>query len=146
MKKGYSLIEIMVVIALIGSLLMIAVPKYKSFIAKTRRTEAQVNLHSIYAAEQAFWAENGRYSANLAEIGWRPEGKIKYSYGFTGSEGVNNFRGSLKSSSIPEYCQATQDTFVVSAIADIDGDGKFDILTIDHNNDLQIVSDDILGN
>ena len=133
----------MIVIALIGSLLMIAVPKYKNFIAKTRRTEAQVNLHSIYAAEQAFWAENGRYSANLSEIGWHPEGKIKYSYGFTGAEGVNNFRGSLKSSAIPEYCKANQDDFIACAIADIDGDGKFDILTIDQNNDLQIISDDI---
>jgi type IV pilus assembly protein PilA len=146
MKKGYSLIEIMIVIAVIGSLLMIAVPKYKNFIAKTRRTEAQVNLHSIYAAEQAFWAENGRYSSNLPEIGWHPEGKIKYSYGFVGSEGVNNFSGSLKSTAIPEYCQASQDAFVVCAVADIDGDGKFDILTINQNNDLQIVSDDILGN
>ena len=82
MKKAYSLIEIMIVIALIGALLMIAAPKYKNFIAKTRRVEAQINLHNIYAIEQSFWAENGRYTADLNELDWRPEGKPKYSYGF----------------------------------------------------------------
>lgn len=143
MRKGYSLIEIMIVIAMIGALLMIAMPRYKNFIAKTRRTEAQVNLHNLYAAEQAFWAEHGKYTNSLQELGWRPEGKSKYSYGFSGQENLNYILGSLKSTVFPAQCVADQDHFVACALADIDGDGKFDILTINQNNELEIMSDDL---
>ena len=143
MKKAYSLIEIMIVIALIGALLMIAAPKYKNFIAKTRRVEAQINLHNIYAIEQSFWAENGRYTADLNELDWRPEGKPKYSYGFVGQENKNYFVGSMKTTAIPSQCTANTDSFTACALADIDGDGKFDILTINQNNELIIISDDL---
>lgn len=143
MRKGYSLIEVMIVIALIGSLLFIAMPKYKRFIAKARRTEAQINLHNLYMVEQSFWAEHGKYTSNLRELGWRPEGKINYSYGFNGAENENNIKGALASTQFPAQCSADNDKFLACAIADIDGDGEYDIITINQNNEVSFLSDDL---
>ena len=59
-KKGFTLIELMIVVAIIAFLSMVAVPSFMRFLAKSKRAEAYVNLHSIYAAQKAFWAENGK--------------------------------------------------------------------------------------
>src|ERR1700739_2918912 len=107
-RSGFSLIELMVVVAIIAFLAMIAIPNFNRFFAKAKRTEAYMNLHSIYAAEKAYWAEHGTYSDVLSgpgSIGWQPEGykgggvneNFYYTYGFAGSEGKNYFTGKLQS-------------------------------------------------
>src|SRR5215468_4105848 len=95
-RYGFSLIELMVVVAIMAFLAMIAVPNFNRFLAKAKRAEAYMNLNSIYAAEKAYFAEQGTYSDVLmgeGGIGWKPEGKTHYSYGFSGAEGRNNFIG-----------------------------------------------------
>ena len=97
-KSGFSLIELMIVIAIVAFLAMIAVPSYTRYLAKAKRAEAYMQLSSIYAAQKAYWAENGKYSTQLSGqggLGWRPEGyngggegeRFYYTYGFGGSEG-----------------------------------------------------------
>src|SRR5581483_3382324 len=101
-NKAFSLIELMVVIAIIAFLAMIAVPNFNRFLAKAKRAEAYMNLSALYAAEKAYWAEHGKYSDVLigeGSIGWKPEGNFYYTYGFIGAEGKNNFIGKLKTSS-----------------------------------------------
>jgi len=147
-KKGFSLIELMVVIAIIAFLAMIAVPNFNRFIAKAKRTEAYMNLSAIYAAEKAYFAEHGKYSDALFgedSIGWKPEGNFYYTYGFPGSEGRNNFIGKLKtSSSHLQAGKADNNGFIAVAVGDIDNDGTPDILTVDENNNIVIVQDDLV--
>ncbi len=155
-KNGFSLIELMIVIAIIAFLAMISVPSFMRFLAKAKRTEAYMNLSSIYAAQKAYWAQHGKYSDVLSGkngIGWKPEGykgggeqeNFYYTYGFAhGSEGQNHFTGKLKTaSSYLSLAKADQNSFIVVAAGDIDGDGDQDILTVDENNTIRIVHDDL---
>ncbi|HEB41430.1 MAG TPA: prepilin-type N-terminal cleavage/methylation domain-containing protein [Candidatus Dependentiae bacterium] len=153
--KGFSLIELMVVVAIIGFLAMIALPSFTKFLAKAKRAEAYMNLSSIYAAQKAYWAEHGKYSSVLSGeggIGWKPEGykgggpqeRFYYTYGFAGSEGTNYFTGKLNtSSSYLSEAKAGENSFVAVAAGDIDGDGKPDILVVDEHNNIRVVQDDL---
>ncbi len=157
MKKttGFTLIEIMIVVAIIALLAMLAVPTAMRFLAKTKRTEAYMNLSSMYAAQKAYWAENGKYSDTLSGpggIGWKPEGyqgggsqeNFYYTYGFPGAEGKNYFTGKLGASGAGlSGARADANSFVVYATGDIDGDGKLDIVSIDDRNTVKVVQDDL---
>jgi prepilin-type N-terminal cleavage/methylation domain-containing protein len=145
---GFSLIELMVVIAIMAFLAMIAVPNFSRFLAKAKRAEAYMNLSAIYAAEKVYWAEHGTYSDALTgdgSIGWQPAGNSYYSYGFGGAEGRNNFIGKLGTpASHLQAGHAQGDKFIAFAAGDIDGDGTPDIITVDQDNNIVIVQDDLL--
>lgn len=148
------MIELMIVVAIIAFLAMVSVPTLTRFLAKAKRAEAYMNLHSICAAEKAYWAEKGAYSDVLngyKGVGWKPEGykgggageNFYYTYGFgSGSEGRNYFTGKLKTASTHlGKSMAGQNRFVAVAAGDIMGNGKPDILTVDENNRITIVQD-----
>lgn len=147
MKKGFTLIELMIVVSIIAFLAVISVPSFKRYLAKAKRAEAYMNLSSIYAAQKAYWAEHGKYSAILfgeGGIGWKPEGTLYYSYGFAGVEGKNHFIGKLKTSANHlAGSHANEQGFIVVAAGDIDGDGQPDILTVNEHNDIKIIQDDL---
>jgi len=135
-QNGFSLIELMVVVAIMAFLAMIAVPNFNRFLAKAKRAEAYMNLNSIYAAEKAYFAEHDMYSDVLMGengIGWKPEGKTHYSYGFSGAEGRNNFMG--KSGAQIQGSRADKTGFRAVAAS------EKDIITVDENNNIVIVQD-----
>lgn len=144
MKKGFTLIELMIVIAIIAFLAMVSVPSLKKFLAKAKRTEAHLNLSALATAEKVYWAEHGTYTDDLQALGWKPEGEVQYSYGFPGAEGKNNIIGKLGGGAAGlSSGKAGKDSFVVAAAGDIDGDGEQDILTIDQTNKITIEKDDL---
>lgn len=153
-KSGFTLIELMIVVAIIAFLAMISVPSFTRFLAKSKRTEAYMNLSSIYAAQKAHWAEHGTYTTVLngpGGIGWKPEGykgggsqeNFHYTYGFgTGAEGINHFTGKLNTSaSNLSKAYAGKDGFLVLAAGDILGNGKTDILSVDQYNNITVIQD-----
>lgn len=156
-KAAFSLIELMIVVAIIAFLAMVSVPTFTRFLAKAKRAEAYMNLNSIYAAQKAHWAESGSYSNTLygqGGVGWKPEGysgggeheNFYYTYGFSGSEGQNHFTGKLgTSSSHLGGSSAGKNGFRAVAAGDIMGNGKPDILTIDENSKITIVQDALSG-
>jgi type IV pilus assembly protein PilA len=81
-KKGFTLIELMIVVAIIGVLAAIAIPNFMKFQAKSRQIEAKANLAAIYTALEAFRGEYGSYTTDLAVMGWLPSGEPHYDYGF----------------------------------------------------------------
>jgi len=78
--KGFSLVELMIVVAIIGVLAALAVPKFQSFQAKAKQSEAKSNLSHIYTLEQSFYGDQDKYSNLLTDIGFTLQGHIRYGY------------------------------------------------------------------
>jgi len=144
---GIMLIEVMIVVAIVAFLAVIAVPNYLKFVARAKRAEAQLNLVALYAAQKVYWSEHGTYTNVLHganSIDWEPEGKNQYTYGFAGSDGVNYIHGALPADlSALSQARADNQGFVAVAIADIDGDGKSDVVIITDKKVITITQDDL---
>jgi prepilin-type N-terminal cleavage/methylation domain-containing protein len=79
-KKGFSLIELMVVVAIIGILAMIAIPSYQGFVAKARQKEGINLLNSFFTAAHSTRAEFGHFPGNLVQTGFQPVGVLNYRF------------------------------------------------------------------
>jgi prepilin-type N-terminal cleavage/methylation domain-containing protein len=58
-KKGFTLIELMIVVAIIGILAAIAIPNFLRFQLKSKSSEGKVNIAAIRTAEESYLAEFG---------------------------------------------------------------------------------------
>lgn len=87
-NKGFSLVELMIVVAIIGILSAVAIPNFTRFQVKARQAEARADLSAIYLAQKAFKHEWQQYYDDFIETGYSPEGSFRYEHGFTA--GVNS--------------------------------------------------------
>jgi type IV pilus assembly protein PilA len=109
-KGGFTLIELMIVVAIIGILAAIAIPNFLRFQLKAKSSEGKTNLAAIRTAEQSYYSEFGVYvsadespgapggskkipfvalgsnnglvpaQAGFNTLGWSPEGNVYFSY------------------------------------------------------------------
>ena len=75
---GFSIVELMVVVAIVGILSTVAAPKFDRIISKACQSEAKSLLSYIYAAEKGFHAEFEAYYSNLKAIGFDVTGSPQY--------------------------------------------------------------------
>lgn len=77
-KKGFSLIELMIVVAIIGILASVAVPNYQRFTRKAKQAEAKGLLSSYYTSAKAAMAEEGFHMGDFVSVAYQPEGELTY--------------------------------------------------------------------
>jgi len=132
-EEGFTLVELMVVVALIGVLTSVAIPTFMDYQARSRRSEAFTNLAAIARVQKTYSATKGEFfdsglpwpdytappygelgthtmvwdaasEAAWGELGWAPEGQVYYSYQ-------------------SNVCCADGLCFTASAYGDVDADG-----------------------
>jgi len=160
-QEGFTLIELMIVVAIIGILAAIAIPNFIAYQAKSKQAEAKVALGAIFTSAVAYQAEtvpNTYVARNIGQIGYTPSGQPRYSFwygvdpaGLTGAPTV--FPGAP--AAIPGGCDTTASPantaagggpvassatgFTAGAIGGIDGDIACDEW---HMNDQRSLTND----
>lgn len=86
-NSGFTLVELMVVVAIIGILSSVAIPSFKRYQAKAKTSEAKLHLASIYSAEVSFFSDADSYAQCLNNMGYNPSGSKNQRYYATGFGG-----------------------------------------------------------
>jgi type IV pilus assembly protein PilA len=68
-RRGFSLIELLIVIAIILVIVTIAVPQYNKQMMSAHETAAIQAIQTIHAVETQYYSQFGRYATSLAELG-----------------------------------------------------------------------------
>ncbi len=125
---GFTLIELMLTVSIVGLLATVAIPTMMRFQLKAKAAECRVNIAAIREAEETYFAEFGEYASAVPvlplsigptrvawvlansdvhgfnDIGWSPEGLLYFQYGV-------KTNGEL--------------AYTIEARSDIDGDGSY---------------------
>ncbi len=141
-RSGFTLVELMIVVAIIGILAAIAIPSYLKFQAKTKRSEVKANLSAIYSAELSYYSENDTFSTSFATIRWVPVGSKKY---YSYSVGNEIYGLSVSGNPQPGGISPGAGLYSFSAYGwgNIDTDTAVDVWKIDEYKTLQNQTDDI---
>ena len=67
-KKGFTLLELLVVVLIIGILASVALPKYQMAVMRSRYSTLKANVRALYEAEKIYYMANGVYSADLETL------------------------------------------------------------------------------
>ena len=99
-QKGFTLIELMIVVAIIGILAAIAIPNFLTYQSKSKQSEARVSLGAIFTSAVAFGAEQPTQTylptalQTIGAVGWAPSGTPRYSYWYMVGAAPAPFAGS----------------------------------------------------
>jgi prepilin-type N-terminal cleavage/methylation domain-containing protein len=93
--RGFTLIELMIVLGMIGILIAIAVPRLTQYKYRARRAEVRTNITAIVHSQAAHRGEHATYTDNISRLDWSIMGRPHFIYGFTsdavpGASGVND--------------------------------------------------------
>ena len=78
LQKGFTLIELMIVVAIIGLLAALAIPNFIRFQARSKQSEVKANLKGLFTAEKSYYQEKDTYSGCIKKIGFSPERGNRY--------------------------------------------------------------------
>ncbi|MFZ6052357.1 type IV pilin protein [Halocola ammonii] len=124
-----TLMELLVVLAIIGIIVMMVLPNFMGVVSDARSVEAQQQLKHVYTLQKTQFFKKAKYSSDLEELGFTQE-KLA-------SQGGNAYYEI-------EIVEASSSGFKAKATAsqDFDGDGVLNVWTIDQDQNLKEVTKD----
>jgi type IV pilus assembly protein PilE len=88
--RGFTLIELMITVAVIGILAAIALPSYQDYVRKGRRADAQAFMYEVAARQQHFLVDRRMYATTLAALGLATPSSVSPHYVITLPSVVND--------------------------------------------------------
>lgn len=76
--NGFTMIELMIVVAILGILAAVATVSYNHFVTKAKNVEGEIVIHEVERLEHLYHASKETYTDNLADLGFAMTGTLKY--------------------------------------------------------------------
>lgn len=86
-SSGFTLVELMIVVAIIAILVAIATPSYYAYVTKSRRADAKVALSEVSQRQEGFYADNNKYATDLDKLKLANSGFVKKGGTFQSKDG-----------------------------------------------------------
>ncbi|KAA3633749.1 MAG: prepilin-type N-terminal cleavage/methylation domain-containing protein [Calditrichaeota bacterium] len=129
-EKGFTLIELMIVVVIIGILAALAIPRFMQATTKSKQSEAKQLLKQIYTMQRTYRQANNTYGDDGVTAA------ANASFPAIGVE--------IMSTAIYSYTMAAAaNTFTCTATANLDDDATDDVWTIDQNGNLLNTTNDV---
>ena len=92
--KGFTLIELMIVVAIIGILAAIAIPNFLNYQCKAKQSEAKQSLGTLAKEMQIYAAEPSvdAYASDITSLNWELKGDNKYDYAIAENTALSTFK------------------------------------------------------
>src|SRR5712692_5685716 len=108
-RTGFTLIELMIVVAIIGILAAIAIPSFAKFQARSKQGEVKANLKSLFTAQRSYYQEKDKYIELINDLGFGAARGERYVY-WDGCEAWRG-RARLSGTTLNTDGNITVDTF-----------------------------------
>ncbi len=113
--NGFTLVELMIVVAIIGILAALAIPNFIKYQARSKQAEAKQSLKSFFMAQRHYFSEADTFASDLGALGFAPERGNRYAYKSMVSPTTYQSRAGANLAAITAYQGIGVDCFKLGA-------------------------------